>query len=243
LTKLKDKNFKIFVDFDGTITKQDVGEELILQFGKADEAYNIIKLWMNDEISSKESWIRLCETVSGLNESNLDQFLSKMEIEESFIQFIDYCRKNNFEMKILSDGLSFYIDKILNRIDLNRIEVFSNIGIINDNGSLSASFPHGDEECLKCANCKRNHIINNSSDLDFTVYIGDGYSDKCPAQYCDYIFAKTSLLKYCEKNRITYFPFKNFNDVMKRLDELKQRNRLKKRHQAELKRREVYMQG
>ena len=105
------------------------------------------------------------------------------------------------------------------------------------------TFPYTDEECRKCANCKRNHILANSSDTDFTVYIGDGYSDTCPAQYCDFVFAKNSLLKYCEVNRITYFPFTNFRDVQKRLNELVNKKRLKKKHQAELKRKQVYRQG
>ena len=45
------------------------------------------------------------------------------------------------------------------------------------------------------ANCKKNHIINHSSDDDITIYIGDGNSDKDAAQYCDFIFAKNDLLK------------------------------------------------
>ncbi|NNG25993.1 MAG: 2-hydroxy-3-keto-5-methylthiopentenyl-1-phosphate phosphatase, partial [Ignavibacteriaceae bacterium] len=85
-----------------------------------------------------------------------------------------------------------------------------------------------------------DHIINHSGDDDFTVFIGDGNSDKDTIQYCDFIFAKDGLLKFCEKERITYFPFKNFNDVIKRLNQLKSKKRLKKRHRAELKRREAY---
>ena len=42
MRKLIDKNFKIFVDFDGTITKTDVGEALFLVFGDADEAQALV---------------------------------------------------------------------------------------------------------------------------------------------------------------------------------------------------------
>ena len=66
-------------------------------------------------------------------------------------------------------------------------------------------------------------------------------SDNDAIQYVDFIFAKNDLLKYCEVNRITYFPFNNFDDVISRLDELSAKKRLKKRHQAELKRREAFM--
>jgi len=47
-------------------------------------------------------------------------------------------------------------------------------------------------------------------------------------------------LKYCEVQRITYFPFRNFDDVILRMNELLSKKRLKKRHQAELKRREAF---
>jgi 2-hydroxy-3-keto-5-methylthiopentenyl-1-phosphate phosphatase len=59
--------------------------------------------------------------------------------------------------------------------------------------------------------------------------------------FCDFIFAKDDLLKYCEKERITFFPFNNFDDVIERMEMLRQKKRLKKRHQAELNRREIYI--
>jgi 2-hydroxy-3-keto-5-methylthiopentenyl-1-phosphate phosphatase len=60
--------------------------------------------------------------------------------------------------------------------------------------------------------------------------------------YCDFVFAKDNLLKYCEKERIPFFPFKNFKDVQHIMMKLLSKKRLKKRHQAELKRREAYVQ-
>ena len=47
---LLNRNYKVFVDFDGTITKQDVGEQMFLKFGDAEEAQNIIEKWFKNEI-------------------------------------------------------------------------------------------------------------------------------------------------------------------------------------------------
>ena len=109
------------------------------------------------------------------------------------------------------------------------------------NGKLIPSFPYFRADFVSSANCKRDHIINNSSDDDYTVFIGDGNSDKGAVLYSDFIFAKNGLLRFCEMERITYFPFKNFYDVINRLEELMNKKRLKKRHQAQLKRREAYI--
>ncbi len=239
----ENKVFKIFVDFDGTITKKDVGEAMFLEFGDPVKAKEIIDRWIKAEISSVQSWQGLCETVKDFNPKKFMQFLDTIEMDDYFKEFTKYCSNNNYEIRILSDGLDYYINEILKREKLDHIKAFTNVLNFTNDGNLVPHFPHTDEECKKCANCKRNHILENSSDSDYTVYIGDGYSDACPVQYCDFIFAKDSLLRYCEINRISYFPFNNFSDVMKRLDELRSKKRLKKRHQAELKRREVYLLG
>ncbi len=236
-------SFKIFVDFDGTITTKDVGEEIFLRFGNPEKAKEIVQDWIDDKINSLDTWEQLCGTVKNLDMDEFDTFVDSMSIEPTFNSFMEYCSSNNFRMLVLSDGFDYYIEKILSKEDLNDLTVYSNKLMFNDRNELMPSFPFTDEECKACANCKRNHIINNSGDEEFSVYVGDGYSDKCPAQYCDFIFAKNSLLKYCEINRISYFPFDDFKDVIKKIDELKSKKRLKKRHQAVLKRREVYMQG
>ena len=49
---LLNRNYKVFVDFDGTITKQDVGEHMFLKFGDAEEARNIIEKWFKNENDS-----------------------------------------------------------------------------------------------------------------------------------------------------------------------------------------------
>ncbi|MEG8945990.1 MtnX-like HAD-IB family phosphatase [Rosettibacter firmus] len=238
-----ERQFKIFVDFDGTITKEDIGELMFLKFGDAQKAKEIVNDWINEKINARQSWQMLCNTIKNLDLQKFDEFLLNSEIDPSFKHFINYCKENNYELRILSDGLDYYINKILEKEDLSYIQVYCNKLTFDNNGNLIPVFPYTDEECTRCANCKRNHVLNYSGDDEFSIYIGDGYSDVCPAQYCDFIFAKKSLLKYCEINRITYFPYSDFNDVIKRLEELKQRKRLKKRYQAELKRREIYIQG
>ncbi len=239
---LNEKVIKVFIDFDGTITKEDIGESFLKTFGKPDEINKIVQDWFEEKITSPQSWHLMLDTISNFNQIDFENFLLEKEIDPYFKKFVEFCDQNKIEIMILSDGLDIYIKNILRREGLDHLKFFSN-KIRFENNKLIPVFPHGDEECKFCGNCKRNHILVNSGDDEFTIYIGDGYSDKCPVEYCDFVFAKKSLLKYCEKNRITYFPFQNFNDVIKKLTELNSKKRLKKKHQAQLKRREVYLQG
>jgi len=234
--------FKIFVDFDGTITRQDVGDALFRKFGDPVETDRIVANLLNGKITARKCWELLFATVNKINKLELDSFVDKMEVDQTFHQFHTYCLENKIEMFVLSDGFDYYINRIFKKENLNHVKIFANNLIINANNELIPSFPYFDLDCQTSANCKRNHILNNSGDDDYTVYIGDGNSDKYSTQFCDFIFAKNDLLKHCEKERITYFPFCNFNDVITRLEALKLKKRLRKRHQAELKRREVYLQ-
>ncbi|MCH7828071.1 MAG: MtnX-like HAD-IB family phosphatase [Bacteroidetes bacterium] len=235
--------FKIFIDFDGTITTKDVGEAIFKKFGEPNTVKRIIDDLLSDRISAKESWLQLCCTVKQISPVELNNFIDTLEIDPTFHQFYDFCEQNNFEYYILSDGFDYYIERMLSNDGIEHIKYYANHLTITKDNKLIPSFPYQDEEILTSANCKRNHIINHSSDDDFTIYIGDGNSDKDTAQFCDFIFAKDDLLKFCERERISYFPYKDFNDVRLKIEKLIAKRNLKKRHQAELKRREVYMLG
>ena len=238
---MTDKQFKIFLDFDGTITKNDVGEEIFKKALKEDIVKKIVEDLLTNKISSRECWESLCGSVSILDKTEFDDFILSQEIEPTLHRFIEYCEANGFELFVLSDGFDYYIEKILKRENLHHLKVYSNKLLLTDDGRLIPSFPYYNADCRSSANCKRNHIIENSGEDDYTVFIGDGNSDNDAIQFVDFIFAKDDLLKFCEVQRITYFPFKDFDDVIVRLDELLSKKRLKKRYQAELKRREAFM--
>ncbi len=116
-------------------------------------------------------------------------------------------KQNSFQLFVLSDGFDYYIDKILNRENLSHLKDFSNKLIFTDEGKLIPSFPFYSADCRSSANCKRNHIIENSGEDDYTFYIGDGNSDNDAIQYVDFIFAKNDLLKYCEVQQDHLFSF------------------------------------
>ncbi len=235
-----EKTFKIFIDFDGTVTKADVGDLIFRKLVDEEILGSIISSQLRGEISARKSWMLQCEAAGIVNKQRLNEIIDQAEIDHTFHNLVDYCDENSIEFFILSDGFDYYIDRILKKENLNGINAYSNKLNFTDDCKLNPVFPYLDAGCTSTANCKRNHIINHSSDDDFTVFIGDGISDQYTALFCDFIFAKNDLLKFCEKERITYFPFTNFDDVVARLKQLQFKKRLKKRHQAELKRKEIY---
>lgn len=234
---------KLFIDFDGTIITKDVGAELFLKYGDPGQIKAIIAVISDKTISAREGWERLFANTPPLTYEMFDDIISGMELRKGFNEFISFANENSLEILILSDGFTYYIDKILTREGFPELKYRANELIYSGDGGLKAFFPYTDEECTFCANCKRNHILSNSAEDDITVYIGNGSSDTCPAQYVDIIFARDSLLRFCEVNRISYYPFDTFYDVERILRNIIAKKRIKKRRQAELKRRQVYSLG
>ncbi len=237
---MKKPEIKIFCDFDGTISVEDIGNLFYREFGDKTICDKVVEQWREGLISSIECLSTECKTIKDLTLQKAYEFIDMQLIDETFIDFVKFCEEKNIELIILSDGLDLYIKRILEKYNLN-LRFYSNSIIIKDDGTAEMIFPYQDSVCLKCANCKRNLIINSSSDDDITIYIGDGHSDRCPIEYVDYIFAKKHLLQHCEKNRISYFPFDNFHSIIKALEKLLSKKRVKKRNTTILKRRELYL--
>ncbi len=235
------RTIKVFVDFDGTITLEDVGEAIFNKFGETEKVRKIIEDLLSDKISSRQCWDDLCDSVDAVNKAELDEFIDKFDVDPTFIPFVKFCKENKIEMVVLSDGFDYYIDRLFNKVGLAGLKYYSNKLFVNEKGILKAEYPYFDVDSPTSANCKKNHIINHSSDDDYTVYIGDGNSDKDAAQYCDFIFAKDGLARFCSMERISFYPFENFTEVQNKLTELILRKNLRKRHQAQLKRKSAYM--
>lgn len=235
------RTIKVFVDFDGTITFEDVGEAIFNKFGETEKVGKIIEDLLSDKISSRQCWDDLCNSVDAVNKAELNEFIDKLDVDPSFITFVKFCDENKIDMVVLSDGFDYYIDRLFNKAGLTGLKYYSNKLFVNEKGILRAEYPFFDVNSPTSANCKKNHIINHSDDDDYTVYIGDGNSDKDAAQYCDFIFAKDGLARFCSMEKISFYPFANFDEVQNKLAELILRKNLRKRHQAQLKRKSAYL--
>jgi len=233
------RKIKSFVDFDGTISSVDIGREIFFSFGDKLKAENIVSNLHNGLISARQCWEELIDNVEYVDEKKLFELIDSIPIDDSFHSFVDFCKSKNIDIFILSDGFDLYINRVLQKENLSWIPFYSNILRI-EGGKFVGYFPYYNPDNVTSSNSKMQHIIDNSSDDDYTIYIGDGNSDKEAAQYCDLIFAKDGLLKFCETNRISFFPYKDFNDVTETINKLLTKKRLRKSHQAMLKRKLAY---
>lgn len=236
---------RVFSDFDGTIALEDVGSHLFRTFAGS-KANEIVQHLLNGTITARECLTQECRAVESATLSELEQFVSQFSLDPAFGSFVDFCRHRSIPVVVLSDGLDFYVGRLLQKNGLGDLPFFSNhLELVEEGAStkLVPSFPHTDAECFTCGNCKRNHLLTLSGDDDIIVYVGDGISDRCPIRYADIVFAKGRLIRYCQEQNITYHEFRTFDDVRRRLEVILQRKRIRKRREAEMARRDTFAQG
>jgi 2,3-diketo-5-methylthio-1-phosphopentane phosphatase len=238
-------NLKVFVDFDGTVTTEDVGNAFFRHFGGS-VCDDYVRDYHAGLISAQECFRRELAAVGTASPEDIDQFVSRQELRPGFAEFVRFCEQSGIEHHVLSDGLDLYIGAILARHGLSRVSRFSNtlhVDAPDRDGLVSFTivFPHGDAECERCACCKRNIMVTHSGEDDVICYVGDGFSDTCAVQYADIVFAHGQLQTFCQEENISYFHYTSFYDVTRRLQELLLQKGVKKRKRAELRRRDLFM--
>ncbi len=208
----------ILCDFDGTVAERDIGHHFFETFVKdTDRWLDTLERWKMGLISSKEC---LEHEISWMDADRLDidAFITKEKLDPYFRDFIDFCVKRKYDILILSDGLDYYIESLLMSSGLGFIPFRANHLLLNGSSIEGIDFPHHDlMDCTMCGNCKLFHLEKKRRDGYYTIYVGNGYSDRCPAEHADLVLAKCDLLAHCEREEISCIPFENFRDVEREL--------------------------
>ncbi|HTP13237.1 MAG TPA: MtnX-like HAD-IB family phosphatase [Bacteroidota bacterium] len=236
---------RVFCDFDGTVAPVDIGNALFRHFA-GDTAQQIARRYVDGEITARECLLSEAEAAGTVSPDELETFVRQFGLDEHFAAFREFCTANRIPLTILSDGLDFYVGRVLKDNGADGCSFYANhLEFVGTNGGtrMQVSFPYRDAECELCGNCKRNHMITGSGDDDIIVYAGDGVSDRCAVRYADIVFAKKGLVKYCQDQNISYYEFSDFRDIQRRLETLVGKKRLRKRREAEMARRDAFMQG
>jgi HAD superfamily phosphoserine phosphatase-like hydrolase len=232
---------RIFTDFDGTVTREDVGDALLRHFCSEVNIVQVLEDWNRGEVNAVETYQRLYGAVPRLTEEMLDGFLSAYEVDPSFVRFVEWCRERAFPLVILSDGFDAYITRLLRRAGIE-VELRANTMRLN-NGVPELDFPYSDLRCPQLANCKSNHVALLSQDEDLVIYVGDGYSDFEAASYADLVFARGPLEGWCQEHNITFRRFYSLTTVLEVLSALIDQRKLRPGKRARVLRQQLWSTG
>lgn len=203
----------ILCDFDGTISLRDMGYVLVNQFTSGNWE-TIDQDFREGKIGSKEAYSQIAKILTGDEATVLHFVQEHSDIDPSFPIFYQYCLEKGVDIKIVSDGLDFYIRKILEIHHLSEIPYYANRTHFLKGERMEISFPNFEEECGLCGTCKKKLIQIHRKEYDSIFFVGNGLSDRCAAQAADFVFAKDSLYTYCTEQGITCHFFKDFLEIL-----------------------------
>jgi len=193
---------RLVVDWDGTATVRDSIWMFMERFGDQG-LFEQMEEGLGTTVSHREVMERELATVTApLAEVNA-WLVENVTLREGFGELVE-----RFSPLVLSMGFHETIEPILAREGIE-VELVANRV---EEGRDGWRVRWRDEEaCPDCGDvCKRSGMPDGTP----LVYVGDGYSDRCPAALADRIFACRDLATYLDVEGIRYEPFDTFHDVV-----------------------------
>ena len=206
----------LLLDFDGTISIDDVGDALLSRLVDDQEAVrHMDALYLEGSKGSREL-IAWDMEVLPHDEETLLREVDGLALDESLLDLITVAREAGASIEVVSDGIGFHVERMLAAlgVDLPVATNRSQLGL----GGAGVSFPYGHPACLVCGTCKRERIRLHRDAGRAVVFVGDGPSDRYAAHHADVIFAKDSLASWCEVENVRYEPWNRLSDVAEWLE-------------------------
>ncbi|MFH1189297.1 MAG: MtnX-like HAD-IB family phosphatase [Candidatus Omnitrophota bacterium] len=201
----------VFFDFDNTITKIDVLDDMLERFSGDDGWMRLEDEWKRGRIGSRECLDGQMRGIR-IGRRRLDGYLATIEIDPYFRKLLDLCDSKKIKAVILSDNFGHILNGILRKNGISGPDVYCNSLKISEN-RLIPDFPYTDKKCGGCAHCKTKNMLANTKDGFTSVYIGDGLSDLCPARKAGLVFAKSALRRKLEEEKVPHIPFVDMREI------------------------------
>jgi len=202
-------------DFDGTVTEEDTSFFLLDAFAQGDWR-RLLQKYKEHKISVGEFNTKAFAMVKADKPALLGALQGKIKVRAGFHELVNYCRRKDFRLVIVSNGLDFYIEATLKDLGLKNIEVHAAQASFHSEGmEVQYLGPDGKrlQDGVKEAYTKLFLKLRYR-----VIYVGNGDSDFAPAKYAHHVFATGELLAYCRENNLNYKPFENFIEVVRDID-------------------------
>jgi len=210
-SKQQKSGVAVLCDFDGTATPHIVIDMLYRQFA-APSWREIVQRWERGEISTREE-IQSCFATITASRAEMESFLDTIPLDPALVQLVDFCRQRGYHFAIVSDGLRWYIEYVLNRHGIRDVTIYASEIHFGPDG-FRFSFPWYNPESPLRSTSKVSIVQRYQAQGDKVVFIGDGSTDIKAAQAADVVYARDALLTYCREHGIPAIEFSDLSDVL-----------------------------
>jgi 2-hydroxy-3-keto-5-methylthiopentenyl-1-phosphate phosphatase len=207
------------LDFDGTVTEEDVSFLLLDTY-----VGSVWREYLEEYMSGKISVGAFNKKVFGMMKADrktmTDLVLNsdRVRIRPGFQEFLDYCARKDYKVVIVSNGLTFYIEAILEKLGINGLEIHSAENVFFS-GGMKVRYLGPDGKELE-AGFKEAYTDMLCGEGYSVIYLGNGTSDIYPSRKAKCVFATADLLERCKEENLKCYPFNDFHDVISVLETL-----------------------
>jgi 2-hydroxy-3-keto-5-methylthiopentenyl-1-phosphate phosphatase len=194
------------LDWDGTCTVVDTLWLVLERFGDYDVFKRTGGRLMRGEITYRELMETEFSTVKDATLDEVNAWLGReARIRPGFHELV-----RRHDPLILSSGFEELIRPLLAREGVAPEVIANRLDTRPDGWRVRWA---RDEPCAVCGDwCKRGGLPEGP-----VVYVGDGYSDRCPALAAERVFARAGLAEYLDAEGRPYEPFDDLDDVLRAL--------------------------
>jgi 2-hydroxy-3-keto-5-methylthiopentenyl-1-phosphate phosphatase len=196
---------RLVLDWDGTVTVADTMDMIVREFGDAALVDRFSDAFIDDGGPLPVTLQYVIESELGTVTAPLgdvvDWLLDKVELRPGFLELAERERP-----LLLSSNLRQLIEPVLAHFGVEA-ELIANELVVDDS---SGWLIHIDGEiCPSCGErCKRQKLPPGD-----VIYVGNGYSDRCPALASTRVFARCGLARYLDAIGAPYEPFGDFHQI------------------------------
>ena len=208
----------VLTDFDDTAAVENVAELLLNQFGDPTwpdvrRRFRAGELTLNQY---QEMTFRNIQADRATMQSYVKQHAN---LRPYFKELWGYCQEHTIPMAIVSQGLDFYIEALLEKEGFPQVPVHAvNTQFTPTGITYEYRYAYPGQEVQ--GNSKGLIVDSYRQRGYYVIYIGDGMSDFEAAHKADLLFAHRALAEECQRRQIPFRPFADFRDVLQILQEL-----------------------
>ena len=204
-------------DFDGTLTEEDVSFLILDEFAIGDWR-GIFSDYQVGNISVGDFNNRAFALVQKDQDFIKRFIIEKAKLRPGLKELVEYCYSARVNFNIVSNGLDFYINVLMEYYGIKNVSVFAARTIFTPSGIDARYFsPQGQELARDFKVSYTRQYLHEGFNV---IYAGNGPSDIPPAGLSSHTFTTGSLSDYYESQGLKHRPFTNLGDILHGLKEI-----------------------
>jgi 2-hydroxy-3-keto-5-methylthiopentenyl-1-phosphate phosphatase len=198
---------RLVLDWDGTVTVVDTLWLVLGEFGDEEVFRRAGERLRAGQLGFRELMELEFSTVRDARLGDVNAWLGEhARIRPGFRELV-----RRHDPLVLSSGFEELIRPLLAR---ERVDVELVANRLDPRPGGWRVLWNRDRPCEVCGDwCKRVGLPPQPF-----VYVGDGYSDRCPSLSAERIFARAGLAEYLDEQCVPYEPFEDLHDVLRALE-------------------------